>query len=53
MRQEGVQTERRLAEYRCQCGKLLFKAMPVINVLEIKCRGCGRIIRFGRADEPA
>lgn len=36
-----------LTEYRCACGKLLFKGLMLISVVEIKCKRCGetRIFR--------
>lgn len=30
-----------LIEYRCACGKLLFKGLMLISVVEIKCKRCG------------
>lgn len=30
-------------EYRCSCGKLLFKGMAFTSMIEIKCRSCGKI----------
>jgi len=30
-------------EYRCVCGKLLFKGEAFSGALEIKCKRCGRI----------
>jgi PAS domain S-box-containing protein len=30
-------------EYRCSCGKLLFKGMAFTSTIEIKCRSCGQI----------
>jgi phage FluMu protein Com len=35
-----------LSEYRCQCGKLLFKGFLLTCILEIKCRRCGKISTF-------
>lgn len=32
-----------LKEYRCDCGKLLFKGMLAIGFVEVKCRRCGRL----------
>jgi len=31
-------------EYRCECGKLLFKGLLIESEVQIKCRGCGKII---------
>lgn len=33
-----------LREYRCVCGKLLFKGMLVMGSVETKCNRCGAII---------
>lgn len=30
-------------EYRCDCGKLLFKGLLVDSEVEVKCRGCKQI----------
>lgn len=30
-----------LIEYRCACGKLLFKGLLLISMIEIKCKRCG------------
>lgn len=40
-----------LREYRCQCGKLLFKGCLLISLVEVKCRACGRIAVFHGATE--
>lgn len=32
-----------LREYRCKCGKLLFKGVLMLGVVEVKCRRCGAI----------
>lgn len=41
-----------LAEYRCTCGRLLFKGTVRTFGVEIKCRRCGAIRAFGtQADE--
>ena len=34
-----------LTEYRCKCGKLLFKGLVVLGVVEVKCRRCGALLR--------
>lgn len=36
-----------LAEYRCTCGKLLFKGLLYQCVIEVKCRRCGEITTRG------
>ncbi len=35
-------------EYRCKCGKLLFKGILFDGSLEIKCRRCGELSRIGQ-----
>lgn len=35
-----------LREYRCSCGKLLFKGALGMGSIEIKCRRCSQIRRF-------
>lgn len=44
-----------LQEYRCKCGKLLFKGSPknrkVDCKVEIKCRRCGEIKLIDFSDE--
>lgn len=37
-----------LAEYRCTCGRLLFKAVIRSSSVQIKCRRCGELRTFGR-----
>lgn len=32
-----------LREYRCECGKLLFKGLLFLGVVEIKCKRCGKV----------
>lgn len=39
-----------LAEYRCICGKLLFKGLLYQCVIEVKCRRCGEITTRGNDD---
>lgn len=34
-------------EYRCVCGKLLFKGVAITTPLQIKCRRCGALVPFG------
>lgn len=31
-----------LIEYRCGCGKLLFKGLMLVAVVEVKCKRCGK-----------
>lgn len=38
-----------LQEYRCMCGKLLFKGSIVHEIVEIKCKHCRKISAFGGA----
>lgn len=35
-----------LIEYRCVCGKLLFKGIMLVSVVEIKCKRCGKTKTF-------
>jgi hypothetical protein len=35
-----------LKEYRCECGKLLFKGCLLISLVEVKCKSCGRLMLF-------
>ncbi len=35
-----------LKEYRCSCGKLLFKGMLQDGTVEVKCRHCRRFASF-------
>lgn len=35
-----------LKEFRCPCGKLLFKGNLLGSVVEIKCKKCGRVQLF-------
>lgn len=35
-----------LIEYRCACGKLLFKGLMLVSVVEIKCKRCGKTKTF-------
>ena len=36
-----------LKEYRCSCGKLLFKGLLGASIVEIKCKRCNNITSFG------
>jgi hypothetical protein len=46
-----------LQEYRCSCGKLLFKGFLLLSLVEIKCKRCAKTTVFGAlyqgADSPA
>lgn len=35
-----------MKEYRCRCGKLLFKGSIVLSAVEIKCKRCGNLEIF-------
>ncbi len=35
-----------LSEYRCDCGKLLFKGSLLVSVIEVKCKRCGEVLTF-------
>jgi len=35
-----------LKEYRCTCGKLLFKGLILVALIEIKCKRCRTINHF-------
>jgi nitrogen-specific signal transduction histidine kinase len=35
-----------LNEYRCTCGRLLFKGLLLVGTVEVKCKKCGRITSF-------
>lgn len=35
-----------LSEYRCDCGKLLFKGSLLLSIIEVKCRRCGKVSVF-------
>ncbi len=43
-----------LPEYRCTCGKLLFKGVLFFSSIEIKCKRCGeiRVIHTGDKKTP-
>lgn len=40
-----------MKEYRCACGKLLFKGFLLFSVVEIKCKRCGSVGVFDGRDE--
>lgn len=35
-----------LSEYRCHCGKLLFKGTIILSTIEVKCKRCGSTETF-------
>lgn len=35
-----------LIEYRCACGRLLFKGFILMSIVEIKCKRCGEVRTF-------
>jgi hypothetical protein len=35
-----------LQEFRCNCGKLLFKGLGIAGVVELKCKRCNCLKRF-------
>jgi phage FluMu protein Com len=39
-------------EYRCDCGKLLFKGSVFVGSIEIKCRKCNRIFCVEEGEMP-
>lgn len=38
-----MQNNQTLKEFRCECGKLLFKAAELLGIIEIKCKRCGQV----------
>ena len=40
-----------LQDYRCDCGKLLFKGALHLSTVEIKCKRCGKITSFNYSPE--
>jgi len=48
MSSEGVL----LREYRCRCGRLLFRGLLLVSVVEIKCKKCGSVCVFRTIEEP-
>ncbi len=46
-----VRNSKILIDYRCKCGKLLFKGFLLIGVIEIKCKRCGQIMLFQDSNE--
>lgn len=40
-----------LPEYRCTCGKLLFKGVLLFSTIEIKCKRCGEVRRIDNTDQ--
>ncbi len=41
----------KLPEYRCTCGKLLFKGVLLFSTIEIKCKRCGEVRRIDNTDQ--
>ena len=39
-----------LTEYRCVCGKLLFRALVLLSIIEIKCKRCNMVSTIGMLD---
>lgn len=35
-----------LNEYRCACGKLLFRGLLLLSIVEVKCKRCGAVKQF-------
>lgn len=40
-----------LPEYRCTCGKLLFKGVLLFSTIEIKCKRCHEVCRIDNTDQ--
>ena len=36
-----------LREYKCDCGKLLYKGLSGTLVVRVKCKQCGKVVSFG------
>jgi|GEM_PF-273400 len=49
----GISTvsESGLPEFRCECGKLLFKGTLHFSMIEVKCKRCGGILRIDASDK--
>jgi CheY-like chemotaxis protein len=47
---EPAQIAAGLPEYRCTCGKLLFKGILQFSTIEIKCKRCGALRRIDTVD---
>lgn len=41
------------SEYRCRCGKLLFKGTIILSTIEVKCKRCGNTETFGHEEPTA
>ncbi len=39
-----METQSNLQEFRCECGKLLFKGDLVTGKIEVKCRKCHKLM---------
>lgn len=42
-----------LSEYRCHCGKLLFKGTIILSTIEVKCKRCGSTETFNYKEHTA
>lgn len=42
-----------LSEYRCHCGKLLFKGAIILSTIEVKCKRCGGTEIFNHKEPTA
>lgn len=38
-------------DYKCSCGKLLFRAEPLRSPVEVKCKRCGAVRVYGAKDD--
>ena len=47
---QGAEVEE-LSEYRCTCGKLLFKGALLFSTVEIKCKRCAVVRRIDTAEQ--
>lgn len=41
------------SEYRCRCGKLLFKGIIILSTIEVKCKRCGNTETFSHEERTA
>lgn len=49
----GIRSPIQYKEYRCPCGKLLFKGLLIDSTVEIKCKNCGNLTKItGQAGSP-
>jgi hypothetical protein len=42
----GTDSEVALQDYRCECGKLLFRGLLLSGIVELKCKRCNTIKKF-------